>query len=263
MRLGTSQHRVTGLAPALPVPFPALQNAGLRIRRGQTSLTVAAPGVGKSQLWQNLAHRMRVPCLFWSADTDQTDVTIRSLALYTGFTATEVEQNLTDEQWRGWMFEKMGDKARHIEWVYDSPIAGRLLGERVKAFAEVRGEYPHLVVLDNLSNAVTNPADEYAEIRLVQTAAQQLARETKAHIAILHHAKGEYDSGNKPIPQSGGLQNPYKIPEVGLTLYRPDESNRLAVCIVKQRGGKSDPAARHPITLSVDFERATVLGYQP
>ena len=262
MRLGSSHGR-SPVAPMLPMPYPALAQAGLRLRRGQTSLTVAAPGVGKSQLWQNFAHRMKVPALVWSADTDQSDVTIRSLALHTGYTVAEVEEYLHDDTWRPFLFDRMGGRADHIDWVYDSPITARLLGERLKAFAMKFGAWPELVVLDNLSNAITNPADEYAEIRQVQSAAQQLARETRAHIAILHHAKGEYDSGTKPIPQSGGLQNPFKIPEIGITLYRPDEDNRLAVNLVKQRGGTSDPAARHPVSLSIDFARASVLGFEP
>lgn len=243
------------------MPYPVLENAGLRLRRGQTSLTVAAPGVGKSQFWANIAHRSKAPTLYWSADTDQSDITIRSFALHLGLTTKDVEEKLLDDAWREWVFDHLGDSADHIEWVFDSPILGKQVGERAKAFAELHGQYPHLMVLDNLSNAVTNPADEYAEIRLIQTAAQHLARETNTHIAILHHAKGEYDAGNKPIPQSGGLQNPFKIPEVGITMYRPDGDLRLAVNLVKQRGGKSDPAAKHPISLSIDFSRATVLGY--
>jgi len=205
---------------------------------------------------------MRVPTLYWSADTDQSDVTIRTLALHTGLTVTEVEAKLTDDWWRQWMFDQVGSKADHIEWVWDSPIAGKVLGERLKAFATVRGQYPHLTVVDNRQNALTG-ADEYAEVKQVQAKIEELAKETKSHIALLHHAKGDYDSGTKPIPQSGGLQNPFKTPAVGLTLYRPDEDNRLAVNIVKQRGGKSDPAAKYPHSLSIDFSRATVLGFKP
>lgn len=257
MRLGAGR-RGSAVAAALPMPYPQIP---VKLRRGQTSLWVGAPGTGKSQVLQNIAHRMRVPTLLWSADTDQSDVTIRSLALHTGYTVEQVEEYLHDEAWRPFLFERMGTKADHIDWVFDSPITGRHLGERLKAYAQVHGEYPHFTVLDNLSNALTGAKEEHIEVRDILTAVQQLARETKSHIAVAHHATGEYDSGNKPIPQSGGLNKPFKIPEVGLTLYRPDEDNRLAVCVVKQRGGKSDPAARHPVSLSIDFARASVLGF--
>ena len=249
--------RAATFAPALPMPWPALANHGLRIRRGQTSLTVAAPGAGKSQFWANYAHRIGVPTAYWSADTDQTDVTSRTLAMWLGMGVAEVEDKLHDNYWRSWMFEQLGDRANHIEWVFDSSITGKHLGERLNAFAEVRGEYPHLVVLDNLSNAIANPADEYAEVKVVMGQVQVLARATNAHIAVLHHAKGIYDDGTKPIPQSGGIQNPFKTVEVGLTMHRPDEG-RLAVNVVKNRGGKSDPGARFPVYMQVDFAQALV-----
>lgn len=243
------------------MPWPALRNAGLRFLRGQTSLTVAAPGAGKSQWWANYAQRIRVPTLYWSADTDQADVTTRTLAMWLGMEVAEVAENLRDDQWRPWMFSELGDKSDHIDWVFDSSISGKILGERLNAFAEVRGAYPHLAVLDNLSNAIQNPADEYSEIKQVMGQAQNLARATNAHIAVLHHAKGLYDDGTKPIPQSGALQNPFKLPEIGITLYRPNV-DRMGVAIVKNRGGKGDPGAQNPIFLQVDFAKAMVHGYE-
>lgn len=222
---------------------------------------MAAPGVGKSQIWLNLAQRIGCPTLYWSADTDSAEVFLRSGAISTGFTTDQIEQYLGSES-AEWITDKIEKQSRHIDFVFDSPITGSMLDQRMAAFATMRGEWPALVVLDNLSNAIQNPADEYAEIRAVQTQAQVVARTTGAHVAILHHAKGEYDSGSKPIPQSGGLQNPFKIPAVGLTAYRPDEDDRIAINLVKLRGGKSDPAARHPITLPIDFSRASLLGYE-
>jgi hypothetical protein len=260
MRLGAARSR-SPIAPGLVLNHPVLEKHGLRVRRGQTSITIAAPGVGKSQLWLNLAHRMKVPTIYWSADTDQADVTIRSFALELGLTTAEVEQKLLDDTWRTWMYDRFGHSGDHIDWVFDSPITGERLAERGNAFAEKHGEYPHLAILDNLSNAVQNPADEYAEIKQIQTSVQALARRWGCHVAVLAHAKGEYDAGNKPIPQSGGLQNPFKIPELGITLCRPDEESSMDLYRVKQRGGKSDPGARHPITLGIDFARATVQGF--
>lgn len=246
--------------PGLTIPYPALSRAGVRIRRGQTSLTVGAPGAGKSQLWHNLAQRMQVPTLYWSADTDQADVTTRTLAMWLGLTTAEVEEWMADAETRDWMFARLAGRADHIEWVFDSSITGRAAGERLNAFAEVHGQYPSLMVLDNLSNAVGNPADEYAEIKQVMGAAQKLARQTRAHIAILHHAKGAYEDGTKAIPQGGASQNPFKTVELGFTVWRPDPEH-LAVSAVKNRGGESDPGANSPINFSIDFSRATVSGF--
>src|SRR5262249_24507047 len=163
--------------------------------------------------------------------TDITDVTARTIALHLGMDSDEATDKLIDPWWRSWMFEKLGDRADHIEWIFDSVITGPGAGERLNAFAEVHGQYPHLMVLDNLQNGIETPADEYAQVKEMMTSVQKLARATKAHIAVLHHVKGEYSAGTKPVPLSGGLQNPFAVPEVGLTFYRPDEGHRIAINI--------------------------------
>lgn len=242
------------------MPFPALERAGVRLRRGQTSMTVAAPGVGKSQLWANLAHRCGAPTLYWSADTDQHDVTVRSLALWSGKTAADIDATMYDPSWQGYV-RQWFDRGSHIEWVFEPSITAGGVADRVSAFAEKHGEYPHLVVVDNLSNTVQNQADEYAEQKTVMAAMQRMARDINAHVAMLHHAKGEYDSGMKPIPQSGSLNNMFKLSELGLTMYRLEDDRRRAVNVVKNRGGQSDPAAKHPIFMDVDFAKAQILGW--
>jgi hypothetical protein len=261
MRL-TSAARRGALTPALPMPYPALENFGLRLRRGQVSLTVAAPGVGKSQLWNNLAQRMGVPTVYWSADTDQHDVMMRTIALWSGSTTADVERNISEPSWAE-HYGRTLTAGAHVEWVFDSSITPRVVGERMKAFAEVHGQYPHLFVVDNLSNTVQNQADELSEQKEVMVAMQRLARESDAHISILAHAKGVYDSGDKPIPQSGALNNLFKIPETGLTLHRADAAgNHLGLNVVKNRGGKADPGAQHPIRFEVDYSRGTVAGFR-
>ena len=92
---------------------------------------------------------------------------------------------------------------------------------------------------------------------------QVFAEESGAHVAVLHHAKGEYDGGMKPIPQSGSLDNLFKVPSLGLTLHRADDVGKwLGVAVVKNRGGKSDPGAKNPVVLEVDFARAAVYGFK-
>jgi hypothetical protein len=261
--------RLTGassltFSPALPMPYPALANAGVRFRRSQTSLTVAAPGAGKSQLWGNLAQRMKVPTLYWSADTDRADATARTIALWLGYPVTEVEEALSQPDVQQRLFYELGTVGDHVEWVFDPAVTGRGLGERLNGFAELHGEYPHLVVVDNLSNAITDPQNEYAQIKEVMAAGQKLARDADCHIAFLHHAKGEYEDGTKPVPLGGASQNPFKVVEVGLTLHRPaGRPDLLGINAVKLRnGGESDRAATKAIYLPIDFSRGMVLDYR-
>lgn len=241
------------------MPYPALEDAELRIRRGQTSLTIAAPGVGKSQLLANIAHRSGAPTMYWSADTDADDVRHRALALWTGFTVHEVERYERDPAWAEFLAEKL-EYGSHIDWKFDPLITLKLLAEYLLAFASTHGEFPHLAVVDNLSNVVTVQAQEMEQQKEFIAGVQRLARETNTHIAMLAHAKGEYESGTRPIPKSGSLGNLFKLPETGITLCKAGD--RLEVYVVKNRSGKDDPSAQHPITLNTDLARATILGFR-
>ena len=261
MRL-TSVSRREGLTPTLPVPYPALVTGGLRLRYGQLSLTVSAPGVGKSQLWLNIASRMALPAAYWSADTDAHDVTLRTLALWSGNTTSDVEKQMTDPAWAGWYAEKL-EQGSHVDWIFDAAITLELLKQRMRAFAEVHGDWPKLMVIDNLSNVVQSEADERLEQQAFMKGAQIAARESGCHIAILAHSAAEYENGDKPIPMAGVLNKLNKIPSTVVTLHRASESqDLLGVNIVKNRGGQADPAARHPIHLSVDYSRALVGGFR-
>lgn len=261
-RLGAGRRGV--LAPALPIPYPVLNAAGLRPRRGQTSLTVAASGVGKSQLWGNIAHRTGVPTIYWSADTDEHDVTTRAMALWSGTSTEQIDEQLRNDAWRKYYDEILRANASHVDYVFDAQITPRIVAERLKAFAEVNGEYPHLFVIDNLSNTVQNQDSVLSEQTDTMVGLQRLARESGTHIAILAHAKGEYEGGMKPIPLNGVLNNLGKYVETVITMHRQDDAGRfLGLNLAKNRGGKgADPAARHPVQLEVDFSIATVKGFR-
>lgn len=258
MRL-TSAARRGAMTPALPMPYPALDASGLRLRRGQVSLTVAAPGVGKSMVWQNMAGRMGVPTLYWSADTDQHDVYMRALASLTGASSDQIDEYYRSGEKAVAYYQEKVQAVNHIDWIFDSSIPVKKLAERLAAFAEIRGEYPQLVVLDNLSNAVEHQEQEMAEQKQFIVETQRLARFTRAHMAILAHAEGKFDDGVTPIPQSGVYNKLSKLPEVVITFHRADAAaKRLGVNVVKQRGGRADPGAVHPTYLNVDYSTAFV-----
>lgn len=243
------------------MPYPALDNAGIRLRRGQLSLTVAAPGVGKSQLWGNLVDRMQALSIYWSADTDQHDATIRQIARNASKTTTEVEAELGEPAWVSYYDELIASE--RVEWVFDPTIRGDGVLERVKAFANPHGEFPHLIVVDNLSNTVEHSSDAASEQADFMVQAQRLARLTRAHVSILAHAKGAYEEGDRPIPQGGVLNNLDKLPEIVLTLHRASQDGTLlGLNAVKNRGGMADPSAMRPIHFEVDYSRATVKGFR-
>lgn len=225
------------------------------------SLTVAAPGVGKSMVWLNLAVRMDIPTLYWSADTDQHDVMMRSLALITKGQTTDIDEWYGSSEKTKAYYDDALRGVDHIDWIFDSAIPAERVAERLSAFAELHGEYPHLVVLDNISNAVQHQSDSFAEQNEFVVEVQKLARFTRSHFAILAHAKGEYENGSKPIPQGGVLNNLAKLPEVVLTLHRANsDGSELGLNVAKNRGGRADPSAVRPVILPVDYSTAYVGG---
>ena len=261
MRLTAPTAAAAAKAPTLPLPQPLI-NAGLRLREGQLSLTVAGPGVGKSMFWLNLAYYTGLPTLYWSADTDQHDVLARTQAYWSGLGAAEIERNSNDPQWVRWLSDAI-QPAKNVEWVFEPTITAEGFNLRRKAFAEVHGMWPRLIVVDNLRNVVQDQTQERQDQLAFMLAAQKLARDTRAHVAVLAHAEGQYDNGTKPIPLTGVLNKTTKEPEVVLTLFHADEAGtELGLVIAKQRGGKADPAAHSPIRLKAGFETATVQGFR-
>lgn len=212
-------------------------------------------------LWLNLAIRMGVPTIYWSADTDQHDVSIRSLSMLTLYTGKQIEESYTASDKAREVYDQ-AMKGVSVEWVFDTAIPADRVAERMEAFAEMRGEYPHLVVLDNLSNAVQHEEQSRQEQSEFIMEMKRLGQFSKAHFAILAHAKGMYENGTTPIPQGGVLNNLAKVPEVMVTMHRADQHGaKLGINITKNRAGRPDPAAIHPVVLDVDYSRASVMGF--
>ncbi|WP_353890553.1 hypothetical protein [Micromonospora sp. WMMA1363] len=134
-------------------------------------------------------------------------------------------------------------------------FAGRIeldaLEADLKAYALTYGEWPHFIVVDNISN-MESDGEGYQALEASCDYLHELARETGAAIIALHHVTGEYDDGIKPVPLSGLRGKISKVPEMILTLFRNPESNRLFVCPVKNRTGKNAASANWWVPLDYD-----------
>ena len=248
----SNQTRVADLSPRLPQPFRTLESAGICLREGQMSLVIAAPGVGKTLFAHNYAVRSRCPSLYFSADSDQFTVYLRTAAILSGTELNVVEQQLQNEQWAAYYRQLVGG-ADHIEWVFDPHITVRSVVNHTKAYREKVGEDPALIVVDNLSNAVEDMSDQYTEMQALCRDFHRGARDTRAHLMVLTHVTGNYEDGDKAIPLSGALGKVGKYPEQVFSLHRADEQT-LGFTVPKNRGGKSHGSTY----LLVDYERATI-----
>lgn len=256
MPLLSTTRKAASLSPPLPIANSILGRHGLAFRRGQFSLLAAAPGVGKSLFATNLAIRTPVPCMFFSADSDEWTVKTRACSILTSTPLDDIEKHLNDEQWEAYYADFLR-QSDHVDWCFQTDIDVEFLVLRLQAHAEIRGDYPQLIVVDNLTNCVTDSDNEYAELRGICRELQRIARMTNAHVLALHHVKGQKESGDKPIGMGDLLGNIGKLPECVFGLNRNGE-NMVNLHVAKQRGGKSGMS----IELPVNYPTATVGGYQ-
>lgn len=216
-------------------------------------MIVAAPGVGKSVMATNLAHKMS-DSLYISLDTDAFTWSARAAAIDTGWPIDKIEQFGIDSVDTGPDFDAMTLASPWSASVSD-------IAEEIQAYVTVFGRVPQIVFVDNLDNVtpdVESSSDEgYAGgERAVLDSLHKLARKLDTNICVLHHSTGKYEDGNVPIPLSGLMNKVGKLPATILTLTR--EGENLQVFAVKNRGGPSDPTAQAPINFDYDGPTARI-----
>lgn len=236
------------------MPWPSLARLRVSLRRGQVSLLASAPGGGKSTVALCYALYAKVPTLFVSADTDLSTMAIRTAAAVLGWQQADVETRLDTAEVR----EAIAT-AGHIRWADDNqPTVGDIYDE-AKAYAEVFGQFPTLIVVDNLVDcqAERGGDKDWAGTRAVVDGLKRLARESEAHVLILAHATGRYEDGDVEIPLGGLEWKPGKNVELVLTMHRGD-GMELRVCPVKNRMGSASAKAQLHVPLYADMNRVTV-----
>lgn len=234
----------------LPDVFPLLAEEGIHFRRTQMSMIVAGPGVGKSNFALIASARMGVRTLYMSADTDAHTTNTRLVSAVLDVSQDDVR---LDDPVSSEALEALAS----LQFSFDaSPSIDDIVGE-VDAYAMLYGEYPELIIVDNLKNLYSDADNEFTAYANVLDELHQLARLTTAHVMVLHHAVGEYENGNTPIPLSGLNGKVGKIPELVLTLYRIHDSftDSLGICPVKHRNGTADASGRTAIFHAIDYSR--------
>jgi hypothetical protein len=188
-----------------------------------------------------------VPALYVCIDTAEQDTTARAVSQVTGRPLAEVESDLSH------FTEELDKDFGDIRWYFGtSPSIEEIEGE-VAAFGEAWGAYPEIIVVDNLTSIDLEAEFNFSSVRDAIRRLNSMARETGAHVMLLHHATGEYENGDKPIPLSGVEYKAGKNVDLCLTLTRRGKEMRVAP--VKNRGGEADATARRYASLYVDLSR--------
>lgn len=231
----------------IPQPLHCVQQLGFEMHRGQLSLWVAAPGGGKTLLALTMALRASIPTLYVSADTDRTDQSYRSARAL------------------GW--DGVGDDGKlatlasidtRLRFDFESSPTANDIYAMCEAYALVWGTFPHLVIVDTLAKVWGDGGDEVARNKEGVDRCQEIARETGAHVMVLHHAQRGYDKGDIPIPLDGLMSGVSKLPEQVVSMWR-DAEDRITLAVIKNRSGPADPTAQRVRSHAVvDFETMTI-----
>lgn len=242
-----------------PLPKP-WQNLETTFYRGQLVLVAAGPGTGKSAFVLNYALKTKASCLYFSADSDAFVQLTRSLSILSGCTladsATVVMNNNTET-----LQELLSDVP--IRFSYDSAPTLTHVEQQMLAYEELHGDFPELVVIDNALDVQAGGEESQAEsLDGLMAWLHDLARQTGACVMVLHHVTGPYNDAATPIPLSGVKGQVGRVPEVILTLHKPDPQ-QLNVSTVKNRGGKADPSGCTYAELLFDGDRMNIADLQP
>ena len=247
LSLAQSARRIGDLGNPLPDVYVPFKEFRITLRRGVCSLIVAAPGVGKTALAIDWLRRLNVPSLYVCIDTAEQDTTARAVSQITGRPLADVEGDLS------YFTEELAEFFGPIRWFFGGSPTHEEIENEIAAFGEAFGAYPEVVVIDNLTSVDMEAELAFGAVRETERLLNETASDTGAHIMMLHHATGEYENGDKPIPLSGVEYKAGKPVDMCLTLTRFEHEMRVAP--VKNRGGISDPLGRKHATLYVDLSR--------
>lgn len=253
--------RVKGSAgDPLPVVFESLDKTGTRLLRGQLVLVCAAPGTGKSAFVLTYAAKARTSTLYFSADSDAFTQLTRLISILGGWTLEESARAVRNEE----LGEAEGFiKNLPIRFSYNASPSLDQIEDSMKAYIQLTGDYPGLVVVDNITNVRTGVDDDepFSGLEALMDYLHDMARRTDACVIGLHHVTGPYNDGNKPIPL-GGIKNQIgRVPEVVLTLHKGGSTvgpETINVSTVKNRSGRMDPSGESCIALEFDGDTMTI-----
>lgn len=237
----------------IPTVFERLKALSAEFRYGQLHMIAAGPGTGKSAFVLKLALEAGIETLYFSMDSDAGTQYTRAASMVTG----EQHSSVQDAVARGRVdkYDLALNKARHIRFVFESNPSLDEVNEHVLAYGYAYGQWPRLIIVDNISDLFTDKEETQGLIEAAEWL-KALAAKTGACIIALHHLTGEYDSGDTVAPLSALRGKISKKPVLILTLNRvSDNPLVLNVAIVKNRGGIANARGNHSCWLPMDLSR--------
>lgn len=215
----------------------------------------ASSGTGKSAVALYYAIKAQQPTLYLSADTDRVTTAERAAACLTGKTMEQIRREMVDprgeEFYMDVIAEETGD---YLFFSFDTSPSVEDILEETDAFALVHGEYPALLIVDNLKNVYSDGADEFGNLRNTMDELHQLAGMTQACVMVLHHSR---NPDPKHVASKAEIYGKLDaIPELILSVARNDRE--LALAPVKNRNGKDDADGNLRFHFHIDLDRMVI-----
>ena len=234
----------------LPEVYPTLSRHDIKFYRGSSVLIAAGPSTGKSMFALNYVLDSNVKTLYVSPDTNKGDTVLRAAQKLTGNIRTVVEAQLEEgPDVYPHLFEKL-DSIHNIDFNFRSGIDLDDVRNMIFAYCEKTGEWPELVVIDNLVNLIVDQSNP-AEWQMTMQDIDDIAKEIECCIIILSHVAGHKEGGTDPIGLSDILYKVTKYVSLALTLTNdPFDRSKILVACVKNRNGRMDKSGRMRYTLS-------------
>ena len=236
LNLGRAWRGSNTNATPLPDVWKDLAKKQIKFRRGQVCMVAAAPNAGKSMFSLIYAIKAKVPTLFFSADTDTPTVMMRAASHLSGHSQLLVETNLNNSRH---YYDKYLSNMDNIQFVFDSSPSLDDVELEVKAYVELYGIPPELIVIDNLMNVVAESDNEWAGLRAIMVEFHDMARKTEACVMVLHHVseQSEYGKTTEPPARRAIHGKVSQLPALILTLGFDPINHILKVAAVKNRFG--------------------------
>jgi len=225
-------------APSIPNMWEALTERGISMRVGEVSMICGRPSTGKSMVALNLAYRAQVPTIYISADSHLATQSIRLLSLITGMPQSDVEEMLVHDKDRA--SELLRDTS-NIRWNFLSAPTVQQIRELVEAHAEMWGDGPMLLIVDNLTDVLRDNGDEWGKEFLKDL--KFLARSWNLCALVLHHMSLSRPHPEGTVPSMEAIQG--KTAETpALILSVTSTEGWLGLGAVKNRYGYMDKDGR-------------------
>ena len=223
----------------LPDPWPIFAEKKMTIRRGSITMVAGPPGSMKTIMALNAVKNMRVPTLYHSSDSDDFTMASRSLSMLTGTPTDETELWVMAQ--KGLAYETLKDMD-FVRWSFKSSPTLEHMWREAEAFRELKGEYPHLTVIDIMMDIDYEGAGEQNYWALMAEL-KDMAREQETAILVVHHTSESAKAGSPP-PRSAIMGKANQLPTLIVTLWGDAHAGTLDVATVKNRFGPQDAMAK-------------------